>query len=106
MLVHAHGRIAIIDDERYVGSVIASLDARARSLAATTLEDGRCRDYLDAMVKAIVGEEIEFTRLVGSGTLRQNQEVRDIRGAAEALNARGDPRIGDAVLAAAEEKPE
>jgi len=57
-----------------------------------------------AMLKAIVGIEIEVTRLVGKAKLSQNKDVRDIQSAGEALNAKGERVIGDAMLACAEAK--
>jgi Transcriptional regulator len=55
-------------------------------------------DYIDMMLKAIVGVEIEITRLVGKVKLGQNKEVRDIEGAGAALNERGENVIGEAML--------
>jgi transcriptional regulator len=105
MVVHAHGRITILDDERYVRGVIARL---TRTHEATQPEPWKMadapRDYIDTMVKAIVGVQIEITRLVGKSKLSQNKEARDIRGAGEALKSQGDTFIADAMLAAAAEK--
>ncbi|MDN0083399.1 hypothetical protein QU487_11640 [Crenobacter sp. SG2305] len=56
------------------------------------------------MLKAIVGIEIEITRLIGKTKLSQNKEVRDILGAGQALKQQGDDLIGDAMLACAAEK--
>jgi transcriptional regulator len=54
------------------------------------------------MLKAIVGLEIEITRLVGKFKLSQNREVRDMRSAGEMLRSQGDELIGDAMLAGAQ----
>lgn len=54
---------------------------------------------IDTMLNAIVGFEIEITRLVGKSKLSQNREVRDIRNAGETLKAQGDHVIGGAMLA-------
>lgn len=62
------------------------------------------KDYIDMMLKVIVGIEIEVTRLVGKTKLSQNKEVRDIQSAGEALNAKGEQVIGDAKLACAKVK--
>jgi transcriptional regulator len=105
MVVHAHGRITILDDERYVRGVIARL---TRTHEASQPKPWKMADaptdYIDTMVKAIVGVQIEITRLVGKSKLSQNKEVRDIRGAGESLKAQGDTLIADAMLAAAAEK--
>jgi transcriptional regulator len=57
------------------------------------------KDYVDAMVKAIVGVQIEVTRLVGKSKLSQNKEARDIQGAAGALKSSGESQLADAMLA-------
>jgi transcriptional regulator len=64
------------------------------------------KDYLDTMTKAIVGLQIDITRLVGKSKLSQNKEARDIRGAGEALIASGNPAIGEEMLARVAGKPE
>ena len=46
-------------------------------------------DYLAQMLGAIVGIEIEVTRLVGKWKLGQNKAAGDRRGAADALQVRG-----------------
>lgn len=55
------------------------------------------KDYLEPMLKAIVGIEIAITRLQGKAKLSQNKEYRDILGVANALTATGQQIIGDAM---------
>jgi transcriptional regulator len=62
------------------------------------------REFIDAMVKAIVGIEVEITRLEGKFKLSQNKEVRDIRNAGAVLKANGESALGDAMLSAAAAK--
>ena len=98
-VVHAHGRVTIRDDERYVRGLVARL-TRTHEASQTRpwkMTDSTA-DYIDMMLKAIVGVEIEITRLVGKIKLGQNKEVRDIEGAAAALNERGENVIGEAML--------
>jgi transcriptional regulator len=61
-------------------------------------------DYIDTLLKSIVGLQIEITRLVGKSKLGQNKAVPDIRGAGEALMALGQTEIGAAMLAEAARK--
>jgi transcriptional regulator len=105
MVAHAYGRIVIRDDERFVRSVVARLTRthEASQPAPWKMTDSAKED-IDTMLKAIVGLEIEITRLVGKSKLSQNKEVRDIRGAGETLKAQGDCMIGDAMLACADAK--
>ncbi|WP_322104458.1 FMN-binding negative transcriptional regulator [Paraburkholderia sp. J41] len=107
IVVHAHGRIAIRDDERYVRGVVGRLTRTHEAALPQPWKMGDApQEYLDAMLKAIVGIEIEITRLVGKSKLGQNKEARDIRGAGEALVARGEMPIGDAMLAHLKNKTE
>ena len=105
MVVHAHGRVTIRDDERYVRGLVARLTRvhEASQEVPWRMSDAP-RDYIDSMLKAIVGLEIEITRLVGKFKLSQNKEIRDIEGAGNALKAKGQDLIGDAMLAAAAAK--
>lgn len=99
VVVHAHGRIAIRDDERYVRGVVGRLTRTHEAAMPQPWKMGDAPpDFLDTMLKAIVGIEVEITRLVGKSKLGQNKETRDIRGAGEALVARGESPIGDAML--------
>lgn len=104
-VVHAYGRISIHDDERYVRGVVGRLTRthEASQPKPWKMTDSPA-DYIDAMLKAIVGVEIEITRLVGKIKLGQNKDVRDIRGAGAALNEQGENVVGDAMLAYAEIK--
>jgi transcriptional regulator len=99
MVAHAHGRIAIRDDEHYVRGVVARL-TRAHEAGQPVpwkMTDSPA-EFIDAMLKAIVGIEIEITRLEGKFKLSQNKEARDIQGAGEALTRNGPNAIGEAML--------
>jgi transcriptional regulator len=99
-VVHAHGRITILDDERYVRGVVAHLTRTHEASQPKPWKMGDApQDYIDTMLKAIVGLQIEITQLVGKTKLSQNKETRDIRGAGEALTAAGASTIGEAMLA-------
>ena len=99
-VVHAYGRIAIRDDEKAVRAIVARLTKthEASQPVPWKMSDSP-RDFIDAMVKAIVGIEIEITRLVGKSKLNQNKEERDRLGAANALKEKGAGEIADAMLA-------
>ncbi len=105
IVAHAHGRVTIRDDERYIRSVVARLTRihEAAEPQPWKMSDSS-RDFIDTMVKAVVGLEIEITRLVGKAKLSQNKEVRDMRSAGEKLVAKGERVLGGAMLAAAEAK--
>lgn len=105
LVAHAYGRVTVRDDERYVRGNVARLTRKheAAQPVPWKMTDSP-KDYIDMMLKAIVGLEIEITRLLGKSKLSQNKEVRDIRAAGEALKSNGDHMIGDAMLLAAAAK--
>lgn len=102
LVAHAYGRITIRDDERFVRGNVARLTRmhEASQPVPWKMTDGP-KDHIDMMLKAIVGIEIEITRIVGKSKLSQNKEVRDIRSAGEALRTKGEHAVGEAMLAAA-----
>jgi transcriptional regulator len=99
MVVHAHGRIVVHDDEAFVRGLVARLTRRMEAAEPKPwkMTDAPA-DYLEKMLGAIVGIEIEVTRLVGKWKLSQNKDTADLRGAAALLQQRG----ADAQLAIAE----
>jgi transcriptional regulator len=105
IVVHAHGRIVVHDDEQYVRGVVARLTRKMEAGEAVPWKMGDApADYIAQMVGAIVGIEIEVTKLVGKWKLGQNKAGADIRGAAETLLAREDDTqraVGQAMLDAA-----
>lgn len=105
MVAHAYGRVTIRDDERFVRSVVARLTRTHESSQPAPWKMGdSSKEFIDTMLTAIVGIEIEITRLVGKSKLSQDEEVRDIRNAGEMLKGQGDQVIGDAMLACAAAK--
>ena len=104
-VVHVHGRIHVRDDERFVRGVVARLtrthESRTTSERPWKMTDSAA-EYIDAMLKAIVGLEIEITRIVGKWKLSQNKEARDRANAAAELRARGEDALAQAMLTALE----
>jgi transcriptional regulator len=105
MVAHVHGRITIHDDEAFVRRNVARL---TRAHEASQPEPWKMADapkeYIDTMVKVIVGLEIEITRIEGKSKLSQNKEVRDIHGAADILLRQSNKTIGQAMKAVAVRK--
>ncbi|MFM4719515.1 FMN-binding negative transcriptional regulator [Aeromonas bivalvium] len=97
-VVHAHGRIRVRDDARFVRRLLASLTRtqEAAEPAPWKMADAP-RDYLEAMVQAVVGIEIEITGLVGKFKLSQNKEEGDRLGAVDALQAKGQTALAAAM---------
>ncbi|PCE26446.1 transcriptional regulator [Paraburkholderia acidicola] len=98
-VVHLHGKIRIRDDERFVRGMVARLTrTHEASLPKPWKMSDAPADYIDTMLKAIVGIEIEVTRITGKFKLSQNRELRDRLSLGEALKARGDVAMGQATL--------
>ncbi|SAK98927.1 transcriptional regulator [Caballeronia calidae] len=99
LVVHAHGRITVRDDEAYVRGVVARLTRKMEAGERAPWKMGDApRDFIDQMLSAIVGIEIEVTRLVGKAKLSQNKSDADRIGAVKGLRERG----GDAADALAD----
>jgi transcriptional regulator len=100
-VVHAHGKVTIRDDEKFVRGVVARLtrthEARANAQQPWKMTDS-APEYIDQMLANIVGVEVEVTRLVGKWKLSQNREARDRVSAAEELRKRDEAAISDAML--------
>jgi transcriptional regulator len=102
-VVHVHGRIRIRDDERFVRGLVARL-TRVQEAQTGAARPWRMTDspaeFIDGMLAAIVGIEIEIERIVGKWKLGQNREARDRVNAAETLQRLGHDEIAAAMLAA------
>jgi len=89
-VVHAHGTLIVRDDERFVRGLVARL---TRQHEATETKPWKMTDsapeYIDTMLRNIVGIEVTVTSLVGKSKLSQNREARDRLNAAEVLSERG-----------------
>ena len=57
-------------------------------------------DYIDTMLKAIVGIEVRINRLEGKSKLSQNREPRDRLNAAETLEGHGQDELARAMRGA------
>lgn len=89
-VVHAHGVLTVHDDERFVRRIIARLTRRHEATEPKPWKMGdSAPEYIDCMVRNIVGIEIAITSLMGKAKLSQNREARDRLSAADTLNARG-----------------
>jgi len=98
MVAHAHGRARIVDDERFVRGIVGRLTRthEAGQPAPWKMADSP-RDFIDGLLQAIVGIEIEITRLEGKAKLSQNKDARDLQGAVDGVRAAGHDTIADAM---------
>jgi transcriptional regulator len=89
-VVHAHGRIHVRDDEKFVRGVVARLTRQheADQLRPWKMSDAPA-DYLSEELTQIVGIEVELMRVDGKRKLSQNRDARDFESTVRALEERG-----------------
>jgi transcriptional regulator len=79
-LVHVHGTARVVDDAEIEGIVRALTDRHESTMAEPWSIDDAPRDYLDAMLRAIVGIEITVDRIDAKRKLSQNRSAEDVGG--------------------------
>lgn len=93
-VVHAHGILTVLDDENFVRGMVARLTRRYEANEPKPWKMGdSSKEFIDSMLRNIVGIKISLTSMVGKSKLSQNKEARDRNGAADALDARGSHEI-------------
>jgi transcriptional regulator len=97
-VVHARGTMTWRFDEAFLRGIVAQLTKihEAGEPAPWRMNDAQ-PDYLEEMLRNIVGLEITVTSLRGKSKLSQNKEQRDRVGAADALRERGAGELADAM---------
>jgi transcriptional regulator len=92
-VVHVHGQLTVMDQERFVRGLVARLtrehEKRSNQPKPWMMGDAPA-DYIDQMLAAIVGIEVTLERLEGKFKLSQNKDERDRLGAVEGLAAVGE----------------
>ncbi|MEY2653742.1 MAG: hypothetical protein RLZZ524_770 [Pseudomonadota bacterium] len=93
-VVHAHGRLLVRDDERFVRGLVARLTRQhdAAEPRPWKMTDS-APEWIASMLSQIVGIQVEITSLVGKSKLGQNKEARDRLGAADTLADRGHDEV-------------
>jgi transcriptional regulator len=101
---HVYGRLVVHDDPRWVEDVVRRLTAKheaariasAGQPPAWSVDDAP-RAFVEGQLRAIVGLELQITRIEAKAKLSQNRPVGDIAGVVAGLSARGDERSAAAV---------
>ena len=100
-VVHVHGRLAVQDQEKFVRGVVARLTRTHEASEPKPWKMGdSAPEYIDGMLKAIVGIEITIARIEGKAKLSQNREDRDRLHAADELVRQGNPDLAHAMRTA------
>lgn len=101
--VHAYGRARVVQDSAWLKDNVAELSDIAESQSPTpwSLEDAP-DTYIAAMLRGIVGIEIQVDRLEGKAKLSQNKDHADFEGVIRGLDERrqaGDLQLRDGMRA-------
>ncbi|WP_022982720.1 FMN-binding negative transcriptional regulator [Ideonella sp. B508-1] len=97
-VVHAHGTLHVHEDEKFLRRLLALLTRTHEATQPQPWKMGDApADYLAEQLQRIVGIELRITRLVGKRKLGQNHELRDREGAIQALDARGQGALAQAM---------
>jgi len=90
-VVHAQGRPRLIEDRERLAALLRELVTRHEAASPEPWKMDLPPDYQDKMLSAIVGFEIEITRLDGKFKLSQNRPAADRPRIIAALERRADP---------------
>jgi transcriptional regulator len=85
-VVHMHGRLRITEDAAWLRALVGRLtDVHEATRTQRWRVDDAPADYIEQMLRAIVGIEIEITRLQGKWKVSQNRSASDRAGVAAGL---------------------
>ena len=92
--VQAYGELVRHEDPAWILASMATLTGRherawAGPEGATWTVADAPREFVDRMVRGVVGVEVRLTRLVGKAKMSQNKAPADVAGEIAALSARG-----------------
>ncbi|MEN5140898.1 FMN-binding negative transcriptional regulator [Pseudomonas juntendi] len=91
LAVHAYGAAEVIHDAEPLLAIVSRLtDRHERGRSEPWKVTDAPADYLDGMLRAIVGIRLPITRLQGARKLSQNRSEQDIIGVREGLSASPD----------------
>jgi transcriptional regulator len=87
VLVQARGPLKVMDDPAWVRRLVGDLTTRHESPRAAPwkVEDAPA-DYIDSMLRAIVGIEIPLSSLIGKWKVSQNRPAADREGVVRGLS--------------------
>jgi transcriptional regulator len=105
--VHAHGTLRYVKDPAALRRHLEQLTARHEAARPRPWSiDDTPEGYVDKLLNAIVGVEIEITRLDGKWKMSQNRPAEDIEGVIEGLGASDDPRQREVAEVVRERRPQ
>ena len=109
---HVYGTLVVHDDPAWVEDLVRRLTAKheAARLASPSQQhpwsvDDAPRRFVEGQLRAIVGVELQITRIEAKAKLSQNRPAADIPGVVAGLAARGDHASAAAVARANARRP-
>jgi transcriptional regulator len=91
--VHAYGRARTIEDRSWLARHVSELsDQQEQGEHAPWATSDAPSDFVEAMLRGIVGIRFEITRLEGKWKMSQNRDAADRTGTVTGLRARGEGR--------------
>jgi transcriptional regulator len=98
---HVYGRLVVHDDPSWVESIVRRLTGKHEAASARpwSVDDAPAK-YVAGQLRAIVGVEVEISRIEAKAKLSQNRPEADVDGVIDGLRARGDDRSAAAVTQA------
>lgn len=100
-VVHVHGRLTAHDDAAWVARQVRDLtDEHEAAMERPWSVDDAPGEYLDRMLRGIVGLDLEVARVEGKRKLSQNRPEADRLGAMSGLDALAAAGSGRAALVA------
>lgn len=97
-VVHAHGLLTVRDDARFVRAMVGRLTRRHEAAEPRPWKmSDSAPEFIDELLRHIVGIEVTLTSLVGKRKLSQNKDARDHAGVVQALRARGNDALAQAM---------
>jgi transcriptional regulator len=96
--MHVYGDVIVHDEADYVRRVVTELTAKheARQASPWSVNDAP-EDFITGQLRAIVGIEIQITRIVAKAKASQNRPPADIAGVVSGLRTSGEHLMADEV---------
>ena len=94
LVAHVYGELIVHDDVAWLEDVVRRLTTRheADRAAPWSIEDAP-RDYIDAQLQAIVGVELQITRIEAKAKLGVQRSDADVQAVIDGLAERGDTHL-------------
>jgi len=95
---HVYGRLVVHDDPVWTEDLVRRLTAKHEAYRDHPWSvDDAPRAFIEGQLRAIVGIELEITRIEAKAKLSQNRPAADVDGVIAGLRERGDEESAEAV---------